>query len=280
MIKYIELYRDYIIVSKGYSIKTVEAYLSDIKQYFDITKDNEDINVYLKEIYINNYSPASQNRKISALNSYFNYLIKFNYTDKNPFSNVSLAKLDKKLPEYLTYPEIVKILNYLKNDLLNKAIVEVLYGCGLRVSELVSLKVNDIHYDEQLIECKGKGNKQRYVPINKNALMAINDYKVNFRDKLEKKENESILFLNKKGHVIRREAINVMLNKVGKEVGLNKNLHPHMFRHSFSTHLLENGANLRVIQEMLGHENISTTEIYTHINKKKLIDDYNKYFEE
>lgn len=280
MIKYIELYRDYMIISKGQSIKTMEAYLYDIKQYFEITKENDDVNFYLSKICQKKYSPSTQNRKISALNSYFNYLIKFNYVNKNPFSDVSLAKVEKKLPEYLTYPEVVKILDYLKNDLLNKAIVEVLYGCGLRISELLTLKINDIHYQEELIECKGKGNKQRYVPINKNALLAINDYKINFRDKLEKKDNDSILFLNKKGHVIRREAVNVMLNKVAKEIGLNKKLHPHMFRHSFSTHLLENGANLRVIQEMLGHENISTTEIYTHINKKKLIDDYNKYFEE
>ena len=170
-------------------------------------------------------------------------------------------------------------MDYLKTDLLNKAIVEVLYGCGLRVSELVNLKIGDIHYQEGLIECLGKGSKKRYIPINKYALNAINEYKINFRDKLEKKDNENVLFLNKFGHVIRREYVYVMLNKVAQKIGLNKKICPHMLRHSFSTHMLENGANLRIIQELLGHENISTTEIYTHVNKKKLIEDYNKYFE-
>lgn len=279
MIKYLELYRDYMIVSKGSSLKTIEAYLSDIKQYFKVNS-NKEINKYLKFLYNSGFNARTQNRKISALNSYFSYLVKFNYIDKNPFNNIEMAKVERKLPEYLSYPEIVKILEYLKGDLLNKALIEVLYGSGLRVSELVNLKVSDIHYQEGLIECHGKGNKHRYIPINKKALLAINEYKINFRDKLKKKDNDNILFLNRFGHVIRRESINVMLNKVAKEIGLNKKLHPHMFRHSFSTHLLENGANLRIIQEMLGHENISTTQIYTHINEKKLIQDYNKYFEE
>lgn len=279
MIKYLELYRDYMIVSKGCSLKTLESYIIDIKQYFDIAKDN-DITKYLNYIYNKGYSATTQNRKISALNSYFKYLIKYNYVTINPFDNIEMAKVERKLPEYLTYPEILKILAYLKNDLLNTAIVEVLYGSGLRVSELVNLKVSDIHYQEGLIECHGKGNKQRYVPINKKALLAINEYKIKFRDKLKKKDNDNILFLNKFGHVLRRESINVMLNRVAKEIGIKKKIHPHMFRHSFSTHLLENGADLRIIQEMLGHENISTTQIYTHINEKKLVDDYNKYFED
>ena len=166
------------------------------------------------------------------------------------------------------------------NEYLNRVILEVLYGCGLRVSELCSLKISDIHFEESLIECFGKGNKQRYVPINEAALFAINDYLVKFRSKLEYKESNDVLLLNKKGRVIKREYINKMLNKASKKAGINKRIHPHMLRHTFSTHLLENGANLRSIQTMLGHKNLSTTEIYTHIDKKKLIDNYNKYFKE
>lgn len=279
MIKYLELYRDYMIVTKGYSIKTIEAYIRDIKQYFVLEK-NGGIEAYLNYLYNNSYTSASQNRKLSALNSYYTYLLKFNYTDYNPFSDIDRAKNAKHLPDYLTYDEVVIILKYLENNLLDKALVEVLYGCGLRVSELVTLKVSDIHYQEGLIVCQGKGNKQRYVPINKHALMAINDYKINIRDKLEYKQSDNLLFLNKKGHILRREYVNVMLDNVAKKMGLNKKLHPHMFRHSFATHMLENGANLRVVQELLGHENMSTTEIYTHINEKKLLEDYNKYFEE
>lgn len=279
MIRYLEIYRDYLIVTKGYSLKTVEAYIRDIKQYFQISK-GKSINDYLDYLNINNYTASSQNRKISAINGYYSYLMQFNYINFNPFSQIDRAKQVKKIPEYLTYNEIVKILEYIKGNKLNVAIIEVLYGCGLRVSELVNLKVSDIHYQEGLIICQGKGNKQRYVPINKQALLAINDYKINIRDKLKNKENENILFLNKFGRVLRREYINILLNKIGNSIGLNKKLHPHMFRHSFATHMLENGANLRVVQELLGHENMSTTEIYTHINQKKLVEDYNKYFED
>lgn len=227
MIKYLELYRDYMVVSVGCSKNTIEAYLRDIKQYFSIM-EKKGIDGYFKHLYLSGYTPSSQNRKIVAINSYYKYLMKFNYIDKNPFSNIDFAKVEKHLPQYLEYSEIIQILEYLKDDLLNKAIVEVLYGCGLRVSELVKLKISDIHYEEGLIECIGKGSKKRYVPINKHALLAINDYKINFRDKLKKKSDETTLFLNKLGHTLRRESINVMLAKVGKQVGLKKRLHPHM----------------------------------------------------
>ena len=279
MIRYLDLYRDYMLVSKGSSLKTVEAYVRDIKQYFSIYKD-KGMDGYLKHLYLSGYNPSSHNRKLSSLNSYYKFLMLYNYTDTNPFSDIEYAKEEKRLPSYLSVKEIMSMIEYLKDDLLNKAIVHVLYGCGLRVSELVSLKLSDIHYEEGLIECLGKGNKKRYIPINKQALLAINDYRINFRDKLEKKYSNTLLFLNKLGKPIYREYVNVMLNKVGKEVGIKKRVHPHMLRHSFSTHLLENGLNLRAIQTMLGHENISTTEIYTHVNEKKLVDDYNKYFKE
>lgn len=279
MNKYIELYRDYMIVTKGYSINTVNSYLRDIRQYFELTK-GRGVEYYFEYLAKNNYSSASQNRKISALNNYYTYLISFNYCDYNPFYGVEFAKREKKLPEYLSYDEVLRLLEVVEDNYLNRVILEVLYGCGLRVSELCSLRISDIHFEESLIECFGKGNKQRYVPINEAALFAINDYLVKFRSKLEYKESNDVLLLNKKGRVIKREYINKMLNKAAKKADINKRIHPHMLRHTFSTHLLENGANLRSIQTMLGHKNLSTTEIYTHIDKKKLIDDYNKYFKE
>lgn len=279
MIKYIELYKDYLIVTKGNSINTVNAYLRDIKQYFNVTKDN-DIGAYFEYLVKKNYSVSSQNRKISALNNYYTYLMSFNYCANNPFYNVELAKRERKIPDYLTYEEVVKIIDSSSDNLLNKTIIEVLYGCGLRVSELCSLKISDIHYEESLIECFGKGSKQRYVPINKKALLAINEYIIEYRNKLKYKESDDLLFLNKKGKKLNREYVNVMLNKMANKAGIKKKVHPHLFRHTFSSHLLENGANLRSIQTMLGHENLSTTEIYTHVDKKKLIDDYNKYFKE
>lgn len=279
MIKYLELYRDYLIVNKGNSIKTVEAYLSDIKQYFKIIEKG-DIDDYLKFLYLQGYSASSQNRKISALNDYYKFLILYKYCNFNPFNNLDYAKVEKHIPDCLTYKEVLMIIDYTKDNLLDNALIEVLYGCGLRVSELVNLKVSDIHYKEKTIECRGKGNKYRLVPINKKALLAINEYKINYRDKLKNKDGTNLLFLNKFGKPIYREYVNRMLEKIEKDLNLNKHLHPHLFRHTFSTHLLENGANLRLIQTMLGHQNITTTEIYTHINEKKLIDDYNKYFKE
>ena len=279
MIKYLELYRDHMIVSRGYSINTVSSYIRDIKQYFDVIKDRN-IDAYFEFLVKNNYTVSSQNRKISALSSYYNYLIQFNYEKVNPFYNVEMAKREKKLPDCLSYDEVLKLIEVSKDDYLDRAIIEVLYGCGLRVSELCNLKISDIHFEESLIECLGKGNKQRYVPINKEALFAINDYLVNCRSKLEYKESDDILFLSRKGRVLHREYVNEMLKRVANKARINKNVYPHMLRHTFSTHLLMNGANLRSIQTMLGHKNLSTTEIYTHVDKKKLMDDYNKYFKE
>jgi integrase/recombinase XerD len=279
MIKYLGIYRDYMIVTKGYSINTVNAYLRDIKQYFKIIKDNN-IDCYFEFLTKNNFSISSQNRKISALNSYYTYLMEFNYSNNNPFYNIDLAKREKKLPEYLSYDEVLRLLEACENNILDKTIIEILYGSGLRVSELCSLKISDIHFEESLIECMGKGSKQRYVPINEAALHSINDYMIHFRSKLEHKESDDVLLLNKKGNVLKREYVNMMLNRVSKTANIKKHVHPHMLRHTFSTHLLGNGANLRSIQAMLGHKNLSTTEIYTHIDKKKLLEDYNKYFKE
>lgn len=279
MIKYLEMYRDYLFVNKGVSKNTVNSYLKDIKQYFTLIKDN-DIDSYIEYLYSNKYKPRSLNRKISALKSYYNFLLLYNFTDNNPFMNFDFAKIEKYIPDSISYKDILSMLDHLETNLLDKAIIEVLYGCGLRVSELVNLKISDIYYEESIIKCRGKGNKERIVPINKKALLAINEYKTNFRDKIENSKSTSALFINKKGKQIYRQYVNNLLNKIEKQLCLNKHLHPHLFRHTFSTHLLENGANLRIIQTMLGHKNIMTSEIYTHVNEEKIINDYNKYFKE
>ena len=183
MIKYLGIYRDYMIVTKGYSINTVNAYLRDIKQYFKIIKDNN-IDCYFEFLTKNDFSISSQNRKISALNSYYTYLMEFNYSNNNPFYNIDLAKREKKLPDYLSYDEVLRLLEACEDNILDKTIIEILYGSGLRVSELCSLKISDIHFEESLIECMGKGSKQRYVPINEAALHSINDYMIHFRSKI------------------------------------------------------------------------------------------------
>ena len=193
MIKYLSLYRDYLIVNMGYSMNTVNAYAGDIKQYFSL---NMDVEAYFRWLKSREYSEASENRKLAALKGYYAYLLKNNYISRNPFFNVECAKQKRKIPQYLTYNEILKILEYFKKDLLANALIEVLYGCGLRVSELINLKMSDIHYQEGIIECFGKGSKKRYVPINLCALRAIEDYKIGFRSKLKRKDSEDILFLN------------------------------------------------------------------------------------
>ena len=279
MIRYLELYKQYLLVERGLSINTVDNYISDIKGYFKVDEKG-DVNKYLEYLYNKNIKTSSLNRKITAINGYYNYLFNNKFIEDNIFLNVDRPKREKKLPVYLTYGEMLKFINNIKeNEILEKAIIEIMYGCGLRVSEVVNIRLEDVHFDEKMVECLGKGNKQRYVPINDIALSCINKYISDVRNKLENLQDKKLLFLNYKGKKVTRQDIFNYIKEVGKRANIKKNISPHTLRHSFATHLLENGANLRAVQVMLGHEDISTTEIYTHLNTSKIIEDYDKYFE-
>lgn len=279
MIKYLEIYKQYLIVEKGLSMNSVNNYISDIKDYLSECK-NDDVNAYLKYLYNKGIKASSLNRKITSINGFYKYLYDNKFIEKNMFYNVDRPKMDRKLPVYLTYTEMMNLINCIKKEeYLEKAIIEIIYGCGLRVSEVINIRLEDIHFEEKMIECIGKGNKQRLVPINNIALSCIKDYIKSNRDDLSNKQDTHLLFLNKKGKKLTRQRVHSIIKKLSSRANIKKNVSPHTLRHSFATHLLENGANLRAVQVMLGHEKITTTEIYTHLNTSKIIENYDKYFE-
>lgn len=279
MIKYLELYKQYLIVEKGLSLNSVNSYINDIKEFFNFNSEG-DVEGYLKYLFDKGIKATSLNRKITSLNNYYKFLYRNKYCSKNIFKDVDRPKNDKKLPVYLSYGEVERMINSIKEDeYLERALIEAIYGCGFRVSELVNIKLKDVHFEEKMIECIGKGNKQRYVPINGIALACIDSYIKNIRNNLKIKCDSSLLFLSYKGKRVTRQYVFNLIKELAIRANINKNVSPHTLRHSFATHLLENGANLRAVQLMLGHENITTTEIYTHLNANKLLEDYDKYFE-
>lgn len=280
---YIKLYKAYLKLEKGLSNNSIEAYCRDVdklNQFLvskkinaspkEVTKKNiEDLLAFLSEFGIN---PRSQARIISGLKSFFNYLCLENEIDQNPVDLIDSPKLPKKLPDFLSVEEIDKIISCLdlskpENE-RNRAILETLYGCGLRVSELVNLSLSNLFFDEEFIRVTGKGNKERLVPINPQAIKRISIYidTIRCHQKIKKGE-EDFLFINRLGTRLSRQFIFMMLKQLVKQANIAKKISPHTFRHSFATHLIEGGADLRVVQEMLGHESITTTEIYTHLNR-------------
>ena len=220
-------------------------------------------------------NPRSQARIISGLKGFFNYLVFEDYRDDNPMDLIESPKIGRKLPDTLSTDEINKLIAAI--DLSkpegerNRAILETLYGCGLRVSELINLKLSDLYFDEDFIKVTGKGNKQRFVPVSKVNKKYINLYRNEIRShqKIEP-GHEDFVFLNRRGKQLTRAMIFTIIKRLTEKIGLQKNISPHTFRHSFATHLLENGADLRAIQQMLGHESITTTEVYMHVDRRHL----------
>ena len=279
MIKYLELYKQYLVVEKGLAMNSVNAYINDIIDYFKFNEegDSEGYFKYLKEREIKTSSMA---RKITSVKGYYSFLYRNRYIKENTFISIDLPKKEKKLPNYLTYGEIERMINSIKKEeLLERALFETLYGCGFRVSELINIRLKDVHFEEKMIECIGKGNKQRYVPVNDIALSCIYSYIKDIRSNLKRKENDRLLFLGYKGKKLTRQYVFLLIKELCSRAGIKKVVSPHVIRHSFATHLIENNANLRAVQTMLGHQNITTTEIYTHVNANKIIEDYDKYFE-
>lgn len=279
MIKYLELYKQYLVVEKGLAMNSVNSYINDILDYFNFNEkgDSEGYFKYLKE---RNIKTSSMARKITSIKGYYSFLYRNKYIKENMFVSIDLPKKEKKLPNYLTYGEIDRVIGLIKKEeYLERALFETLYGCGFRVSELINIRLKDVHFEEKMIECIGKGNKQRYVPINDIALSCIYSYIKEIRSNLKYKENEHLLFLGYKGKKLTRQYVYLLVKELCSRAGIKKMVSPHVIRHSFATHLIENNANLRAVQTMLGHQNITTTEIYTHVNASKIIEDYDKYFE-
>lgn len=279
------LYKQYIKLERSLSPKTVEAYLHDIEKLNDFLAGRkhleevqlEDLQSFLASLYEEGIVARSQARIISGLKSFYHFLMYEKKIDQDPTELLDAPKLGRHLPEVLSIPEIEAIIATIDLSLpeghRNKAIIEVMYGCGLRVSEVVNLKLSNLYFRDSFIRVIGKGDKERLVPIGRTAQSAILLYTEGVRQQLKiKKGEEDIVFLNRRGTRLTREMIFMIIKKAAKDAGITKVISPHTFRHSFATHLVEGGADLRAVQEMLGHESITTTEIYTHLDRSYLKD--------
>ncbi len=279
-------YQHYLVSEKMKSENTVKSYVSDLQNYIFYLSEKQGITipndittetiqkylVYLKKL---GYTPTSTSRSLSAIKSFHKFLFLEKRCKTNPAINLSSPKLDKKLPTVLSVEEVLLLLESLNKDTplaqRNQAMIETMYATGLRVSELVSLKLQDLHLTNKMISVRGKGNKERIVPINDYANKILRDYILEARPKLIKPSNDqNYLFVNHLGDAISRQSFFKLIKEQCRISGITKDISPHTLRHSFATHLLEAGTDLRLIQEMLGHEDISTTQIYTHLSNAKL----------
>ncbi|MCB0460609.1 MAG: site-specific tyrosine recombinase XerD, partial [Flavobacteriaceae bacterium] len=285
-------YKLYLKIERGLSINSIDSYARDVSKLIKFVEENDidktPVNIsdeYIQQfIYENSkeLNPRSQSRLISGIRSFFDYLIFENYRKDNPTSLLETPKIGRRLPDTLSIQEIDRIIAEI--DLStpegerNRAMLETLYSCGLRVSELITLKISDLFFNEGFIRVIGKGDKQRFVPINEQTQKYINLYINLIRTHLPiKKGFEDTVFLNRNGKQLTRNMIFIVIKNLAEKAGLRKNISPHTFRHSFATHLLERGADLRSIQQMLGHESITTTEIYMHVDKTFLREVIEKY---
>lgn len=278
-----EKFRRYLLLEKSLSKSSVEAYMFDLRKLMEYvgTRDleltdvkHEDLLDFIACLHGLGISPRSQARIISGIRSFYKYLLIEEYIEQDPCELIELPNLGRHIPEVLSVDEIDRIVNAIDDSKdeaqRDRAIIEVLYGCGLRVSELVNLKLTDISWKEEFVRVIGKGNKQRLAPISTRALKQI-EYYLPFRSSIDvKKGEEDYLFISKRGKHLSRITVFHIVKVLAERAGITKDISPHTFRHSFATHLLERGANLRAIQVMLGHESISTTEIYTHMDMSTL----------
>ena len=282
--RYIKEFVSYLKIEKGLAENSIFAYQNDVAKLHDfsvsIDKNAEqisynDLKLFIAALYDLGLSARTQARIISGIKQFYGYLLLENYITIVPSELLDQPKIGKKLPEVLTIEEIDRIIDALdmsKNEShRNKAIIETLYSCGLRVSELVNLRFSDLFFEEGFIRVIGKGNKERLVPVSASVEKEISIYNDHIRRHQNiKKGDENVVFLNRRGGKLTRVMIFTIIKDLAERISLQKTISPHTFRHSFATHLLEGGANLRAIQEMLGHESITTTEIYTHLDQRYL----------
>ncbi len=279
-------FRNYLKVERGLSDNSIHAYVTDLVKLVQFLRDQghhigpEEVTLaHLKEMmaWINSrgISPRTQARVISGIKSFYKFLLIEEKVDRDPTALLEAPKVGRKLPEILTVEEIDTIINAIDTKKpegqRNKAILETLYSCGLRVSELIDLKISNLFFESGFVKIEGKGSKERLVPISTKAIKEINLYLSEYRRNLKiHPEHEDVLFLNRRGKKLSRVMIFTIIKNLTQKLNLEKNVSPHTFRHSFATHLIDGGANLRAVQEMLGHESIITTEIYTHLDKEYL----------
>lgn len=274
---------EYLKYERRVSVNTVDSYgenLLLLKNYTNkdlISLKKEDIKDFLDNVEATARTKAHY---LTVFNSFYKYLVFMDKIKSNPCDGIKAPKLEKKLPTYLTNEEIAKLFNIRLTkpvDYRNKAILEVMYATGARISEVINLELNQIDFEECIIRVVGKGKKERIIPLDDVAIDALDNYINNYRPFLIKNETRNYVFLNKNGEKISRQMIFKILKNLANKVGITKEISPHTLRHSFASNLLNNGADLRVIQELLGHENLETTEIYSHLQNKKIKDDYNNH---
>ena len=289
MDNYIEQFQYYLKLERGVAENTIVNYLYDLEKFQQFLGDeisftavqDQDIRAFIH--FLSDFlAPATQARILASINHFYSFLVLQAVVSQNPVTFIELPKQSRKLPVVLSVEEIDLMQSFLTEktpeEIRNKAIVETLYSCGLRVSELVDLKLSELYFNEGFIRVFGKGSKQRFVPIAPVAIEKINVYLKEVRPKWNiKPEAEDILFLNRRGAKLTRAMIFTIVKRLTAQAGISKTVSPHTLRHSFATHLLENGADLRSIQAMLGHESITTTEIYMHLDRQKLKEEVDKF---
>lgn len=281
-------FKTYLLIDKKYSNETIDSYMNDLYKYYDYIKKNNldidnikrrDIMSYTKYLREKQLSTNSINHNVSVLRTFYKFLVVANHFVTDPSDYLEVPKLRKTLPKTLSYDEVKKLLDI---DLIdkysyrNKAMLELMYATGLRVSELINLKLNDIDLDMDLIRTLGKGSKERIIPIGDYAIYFIKKYINEYRNQLLK-DNTEYLFLNNRGKKLSRQSFYKLVKDLAIKKNIKTEFSPHTLRHSFATHLLDRGADIVSIKEMLGHSSLSTTQIYTHISNQKLKDEYNKY---
>ena len=280
----IKEFKSYLRIERSLSDNTIDSYLRDIQKLANFSEEKDlnelqitktEVKEFISEINKEGISARSQSRIISGIKAFYKYLILEDYLKVNPTELIESPKIGMKLPDTLSIEEIDSLISAI--DLShpqgerNRAILEVLYSCGLRVSELTNLKLSNIRFKEGYLKVLGKGNKERFAPIGSSAIKFLNIYLNEIRNHQDiKKGSEDIVFLNRRGNKLTRVMIFTIIKQLAEKIGMKKKISPHTFRHSFATHLIEGGADLRAIQEMLGHESITTTEIYTHLDREYL----------
>lgn len=287
--RYVDKFLEYLEYQKNYSDYTIKNYELDLEEYFKFLEDKkldfkrikyQDTVEFLKKLKDNNDSKNSISRKLSSIRSFYKYLVINNIVETNVFLLVSSPKKEKLIPKYINYNNLEEMLEIpnldTKEGQRERLILEILYGCGIRVSELINIKIKDIDFSNKTILIFGKGSKERIVPIGEYVIYYLNEY-LRERQVLFRKKRSDYLFLNKSGGQLSRFSFFKIIKRLLKEKNIKVDVSPHTLRHSFATHMLEYGADLRSIQELLGHSDIATTKIYTHISNNRIKEDYNKY---
>ncbi|MCH4008294.1 tyrosine recombinase XerC [Companilactobacillus sp.] len=291
----VDKYIDYLVINRHYSDDTKKSYLEDINNFVHALDQNGgfqgfsvvnrfDVETYLTFMDEQEYSDDTIARRISSLRSFYNYLVRNNFLTKNPFELVQLRRKGRKLPRFFYENEMKQLFEAVKGDDLlsqrDSALLELLYATGMRVSECANLTMSQLDFANGVVLIHGKGDKDRYVPFGEYAQTALQKYFQDARKVIMNKyeQDHDFVFINNRGKQITSRGIEYILDKIIKKTSLTADIHPHMIRHTFATHLLDNGADLRTVQEMLGHSSLSTTQIYTHVTMEHLQKDYKKYF--